>query len=69
MSSSNINIKMSDRIFNHAFPIGGGSVGALGSITWNGAGDMALQAAIFALVGGLIGWTVKFVLDKLFKKK
>lgn len=68
-SNNNTNIKMSDRLFNHLFPIGGGSLGAVGSITWHGAGDMALQAAIFALVGGIIGWTVKFTLDKIVKKK
>ena len=67
------NIRMSDKVFNYMFPIGGGASGAFGTvitnISWQGIGDMALQAAIFALVGGLIGWSVKFILDKIFKKK
>ena len=60
---------MIHRIFDHIFPVGGASLGAIGSISLHGAGDMALQAAIFAIVGGIIGWTIKFTLDKIFKKK
>ena len=67
---------MKNRIFNNALPIGGGSIGGLtplfanmNTITWHGVGDLAIQAAILALVGGLIGWLVKRVLDCVFKKK
>jgi len=55
------------------FPIGGGSIGAISpiftNVTWQGIGDMALQAAVLAFVGGVIGWSVKRLLDCLFKKK
>ena len=64
---------MTDKFFNFMFPVGGGSTGAIASIaskvTWSGVWEMALQAAVFAFVGGLIGWGVKRGLDTLFKKK
>ena len=64
---------MRERLFNYAFPVGGGSMGAISpivtDITWHGVGDMAAQAAIFAFVGGLIGWAVKHCLDRIVKKK
>ena len=73
MSSSNKHI-MRDKILNAAFPMTGGSIGAVSPIvsahiSWSCIGDMALQGAILALVGGVIGWLVKRVLDSLFKKK
>ena len=60
------------KIFN-IFPIGGGSAGALApiyihTITWHSIGDLALQTAILAFVGGLIGWGVKHAMDELVKR-
>jgi hypothetical protein len=64
---------MNDRILNFAFPITGGSLGSVGivftNITWIQAGDLALQAAIAAIVGACIGYATKRLLDIVFRKK
>jgi len=57
----------------HIFPVSGGSLGALSplilnTITWHGAGDLVFQATLLAVVGGVVGYVVKILLDKLFKK-
>lgn len=75
MVNNNTNNKMRDRMFN-ALPIGGASLGGvspvisnINTISWHGIGDLAVQAAIFAFVGGLIGWGVKYTMDRIVKKK
>ena len=73
MSSNNRNNRMKNKLLD-AIPIGTGSAGAispmyLDTITWHGVGDLAAQAAVLALVGGIIGWIVKRILDKIFNKK
>ena len=67
---------MKNRIYNNIFPVGFGSIGGatpvlanISTISWHGIGDLAIQAAILAFVGGLIGWGVKRALDVIFKKK
>ena len=71
-SRINISEKMRDRFLN-MIPIGTGSLGATSSVvldvTWGGIGEMALQATIFAFVGGAIGWVVKTILDAAYKRK
>ncbi len=58
---------MVDKFLDHAFPIGGGSVGAIiGAVPFN-IFHTVLQAAIFALVGGVVGWLVKVGLDYIKK--
>ena len=59
---------MKDKFLNFLFPVGGGSAAA--AISGIGEmGEMAIQAIIFALVGGIVGWLVKYSLDRIFKKK
>lgn len=64
---------MIDRILDYLFPIGGGSaggiLGAFNTITWGGVVETALNAAIFAIVGGVLGYAVKVLFDRLFKHK
>ena len=57
-----------DNFLNYAFPIGGGSLGAvISTISIHGMLDTALSAAIFAFVGGIVGWFVKLGFDYLKK--
>ena len=72
MGLNNTNNNMNYKIFN-ILPVGGGSLGAISpiyidTITWHGIGGLALQAAVLAFIGGVIGWGVKRGLDKIFKK-
>ena len=64
---------MKNELLNFVFPITGGSLGSVGivftNITWIQAGDLALQAAIAAIVGGCIGYLTKRILDIVFRKK
>ena len=64
---------MTNRILNFAFPITGGSIESVTylftNLTWQQAGDIALKAAIATIVGGVIGYLVKRVMDILFKKR
>lgn len=64
---------MKDRMLNNFFPISGGSIGAVSpvimNITWSGVWELALQAAIFAIIGGVLGWSTKRGLDYVFSKK
>lgn len=65
---------MTNRFLN-IFPIGGASFSGasaayinLHAITWTHLGEIALEVAVAALVGGVIGWGVKHALDHLLKK-
>lgn len=69
-----------NRFLDVAFPTAGGAGGGvlavienytllLGKITFAGMCEIALQAAVFAIVGGVIGYVVKKLMDELFKKK
>jgi membrane associated rhomboid family serine protease len=58
---------MSTHIFDNFIPAGTGSIASL-AISFNVL-ETAAQAAIFAFVGGLIGWGVSRALNKLFPKK
>ena len=50
------------------FPVTGGSAGGvLGVLTFGGICDMAISAAIFAIVGGVIGYFVSKLLKKIDK--
>jgi len=50
------------------FPVTGGSAGGvLGVITFGDMANMAISAAIFAIVGGIIGYGVNKILKKLDK--
>ena len=58
-------------------PVSGGAVGGVfgavgpvfANITWMSAGELCIQAAIFAIVGGLIGLIIKRASDRIFSKK
>ena len=61
---------MQNKILNNIFPIGGGSVGMispmiLDNVTWHSIGDRAVEGAVLALVGGVIGWSIKHLLDSI----
>ena len=64
---------MKDNFIDLLYPVGGSSIGAttfvIANVTWDGLWEIALQAAVVALVGGLIGWAVKRIMDALFKDK
>ncbi len=50
------------------FPVTGGSAGGVfGVITFGEMANTAISAAIFAVVGGIIGWCVHKLLSKLDK--
>ena len=50
------------------FPVTGGSAGGvLGVLTFGDMANMAISAAIFAIVGGIIGYGVNKILKKLDK--
>ena len=73
MRSNNKKYKMNYRIFN-ILPVGGGGAAAASplyveTMTWGSIGSLALQTVILAIIGGTIGYLVKFALDKIFKKK
>ena len=54
--------------FDFIFPVTGGSAGGvLGVLTFGDMGNMAISAAIFAIVGGVIGFFVNKILKKLDK--
>jgi len=61
---------LSDR-FDFVFPVAGGSAGGVfGILTFGEIANTAISAAIFALVGGVIGYFVSKILkrwDKLLK--
>ena len=51
--------------------IGGASAGFGGSIafiTWGSVLTMFISALIFTVIGGVVGYFVKKILDKVFKK-
>lgn len=60
---------MKNRTFDFLFPVVGGSAGATSpiwsTITWSHVGELAIEAAILAVVGGIVGWSMKKGLDKL----
>lgn len=58
-----------NKIADYVFPVGGGASGGLLSfITFTDFIQWGLSAAIFALVGGIVGYFVKIMLDRIFKK-
>jgi len=54
-----------NKFFDNLFPVLGAAGGSLLSHVW----ETALTAVIFALVGGLVGYGLKIILDHIFKKK
>lgn len=53
------------KFFSYLFPVSGGAGGSLfGFITFGEIAQTAISAAIFAIVGGIIGYFV----NKLMKK-
>jgi len=73
MEANEINNGMTYKIFN-IFPVGGGGAAAatplyVETMTWGGIGDLAIQTAILAVIGGVIGYGIKYSLDRVFKKK
>lgn len=64
---------MKDRIGDFFFPVAGGSIGTatsvIANITWSGLGEIAVHAAVAGVVGGIIGWLVKRVLDAIAKTR
>ena len=60
---------MTNKILDFAFPIAGGAGGSLLSvITIGGLIQTAVSALVFALVGGIVGWGIKLLLDNIYKK-
>ncbi len=54
--------------FDFIFPVTGGSAGGVfGMITFGEMANTAISAAIFAVVGGVIGYFVHRLLKKLDK--
>lgn len=63
------------KFFDHLFPIAGGSIGAVGvginnltitTVTLTHGTDLALEATILAVVGGIFGYIVKRLMDLLW---
>jgi len=60
---------MIDNFMNYFYPVSGGSIGAIvGMLTLDNVIDTALNAAIFAFVGGIIGLLVKIGADSIRKE-
>jgi len=60
---------MNNKFFDYLFPISGGAGGSIfGIITFGTIAETAITAAIFAIVGGVIGFFVKKILDRFYKK-
>lgn len=60
---------MNNKFFDYLFPVGGGAGGGVfGMITFGEMTNIAISAAIFAIVGGIIGWGIKLLLDNIYKK-
>ena len=66
---------MPNRIFNHIFPIGGGTLGGVSPIiiqssalTWPHISNLVLEGVILAVIGGVLGWSVKHLLDAMWLK-
>jgi len=59
-------------IFIERLPEIGGASGGLGVvmtfITWDSILAMFISAVIFTLIGGVVGYFVKKILDKVFNK-
>jgi len=54
--------------FDFIFPVTGGSAGSIfGILTFGEMANTVISAAIFAVVGGVIGWFVSKLLKKLEK--
>lgn len=63
---------MINRIADHVFPIGGGSLGAIfGGVILNPQHilHVAIDAAILAIVGGIVGFLTKLILDRIFPRR
>ena len=51
------------------FPVTGGSAGGVfGMITFGEMANTAISAAIFAVVGGIVGWIINRGLNAIFRK-
>lgn len=60
---------MNNKFFEYLFPITGGAGGSLfGFITFGEIMQTAVSAAIFAIVGGVIGYFVSKLMKKIDKK-
>lgn len=60
---------MNNKFFDYLFPVGGGAGGGVfGVITFGTIAETAITAAVFAIVGGVIGFFVKKILDRIYKK-
>ncbi|MBA7500896.1 hypothetical protein ES704_03658 [subsurface metagenome] len=60
---------MNNKFFAYLFPVGGGAGGSLfGFITFGEIAQTAVSAAIFAIVGGVIGYFVSKLMKKIDKK-
>jgi len=58
-----------NKFFNYFFPIGGGAGGSLfGFITFGEIAQTAISAAIFAIIGGILGYFVNKLMNKIDKK-
>ena len=65
---------MGQKIYNFIFPVGGGTFGAITQVGQHS--DIVFHAFIAAMVGAIVGYCIKKLLDwawpkliKLFKKK
>ena len=59
---------MINKISDSVFPVTGGSVGGVfGMLTFGEMANTAISAAIFAIVGGVIGYFIHKLLKKLDK--
>jgi len=61
-----------NKILDIAFPVTGGSLGAIvGGLALSPEHilHVAIDAAILAIVGGIVGYVVKYLMDKLLPKK
>jgi len=64
---------MKNEIIELMLPVSGGAIGSVTSVISTisvlGTLELIFTAAIFALVGGLVGWGVKHFLDWFIKRK
>jgi len=60
---------MNNKFFDYFFPVTGGAGGSVfGVITFGTVTETVITAAIFAIVGGIIGFFVKKAMDRIYKK-
>jgi len=51
-----------------AFPVAGGSIGAVSSVSILPSQDMVVETIILAVLGAVVGYLVKLIADYIVKK-